>query len=245
MPVTWNPWHGCHKISPGCMHCYVYRMDAQRDKDSSIVTRNQVFSLPVKRKRDGSYKIPPGETIYTCFTSDFFVEDADPWRTEAWHMMRERADCRFLMITKRIDRFMDCIPADWGDGYPNVHICCTVENQDRVDYRLPIYRQVPIQHKSIICEPLLERVDLSSYLGEWVTEVIAGGESGSSARICDFDWILDLRRQCIEHNVAFHFKQTGAHFIKDGKYFRIKRQFQHSQARKAGIDWGRGSFNEI
>ncbi|MCB7206753.1 DUF5131 family protein, partial [Dorea formicigenerans] len=22
--ANWNPWHGCHKISAGCEHCYVY-----------------------------------------------------------------------------------------------------------------------------------------------------------------------------------------------------------------------------
>jgi hypothetical protein len=31
-------------------------------------------------------------------------------------------------------------------------------------------------------------------------------------------------------------KQTGAKFIKDGKLYSIKRPFQHSQARKAGIN---------
>ncbi|MEN6461119.1 MAG: DUF5131 family protein, partial [Syntrophomonas sp.] len=35
---TWNPWHGCHKISTGCQNCYVYRIDAQHGKDSSIVS---------------------------------------------------------------------------------------------------------------------------------------------------------------------------------------------------------------
>lgn len=245
MAVNWNPWHGCHKLSPGCMNCYVYRMDAKREKDSSKVTKNKDFSLPLKRKRDGSYKIPSGEMIYTCFTSDFFVEDADPWREEAWKMMRERSDCRFLMITKRIDRFWSCIPEDWGQGYPNVHICCTAENQDRADYRLPLYKEAPIRYKSIICEPLLERMDLSPYLGDWVLEVIAGGESGNEARVCDYDWILDLREQCITKGVSFHFKQTGARFKKDGKYYRIKRQFQHKQARKAGIDWEKDSNNEV
>jgi hypothetical protein len=23
--ATWNPWHGCTKISPGCKFCYMYR----------------------------------------------------------------------------------------------------------------------------------------------------------------------------------------------------------------------------
>ena len=88
-------------------------------------------------------------------------------------------------------------------------------------------------------------MDLSPYLGDWVLEVIAGGESGNEARVCDYDWILDLREQCITKGVSFHFKQTGARFKKDGKYYRIKRQFQHKQARKAGIDWEKDSNNEV
>ncbi|MFW9613746.1 MAG: DUF5131 family protein, partial [Macellibacteroides fermentans] len=33
--ALWNPWHGCHKLSEGCRHCYVYRGDARRNIDSS------------------------------------------------------------------------------------------------------------------------------------------------------------------------------------------------------------------
>lgn len=235
--VMWNLWHGCHKISPGCMHCYVYRGDAKRGIDSSEVTKTKSFDLPVRRKRNGDYKIPSGTTVYTCFTSDFFVEEADEWRDEVWAMMRERSDLDFLMITKRIDRFGDCLPEDWGDGYDNVTICCTIENQAYADYRLPIYKAAPVKHKILICEPLLERIDLRPYdIGEWIEQVVAGGESGYEARPCDFEWIKELRSVCAENNVSFWFKQTGARFIKDGKLYRIRRQFQHSQARKAGIN---------
>lgn len=237
MPVVWNLWHGCHKHSAGCMHCYVYRMDEKHGKDSSIVAKTGQFNLPLRRDRTGDYKIPPGDLVYTCFTSDFLVEDADPWRPEAWEMMRQRRDLTFLFITKRIERLADCLPADWGGGYPNVHICCTAENQAAADQRLPIFREAPVQRKSIICEPLLEDIDLSPYLGGWVEQVMAGGESGNEARPCRYDWVLHLRRQCIDANVAFHFKQTGANFIKDGKHYHIKRQYQHSQARKAHIDF--------
>lgn len=235
--MMWNLWHGCHKLSAGCRHCYVYRGDAKRDIDSSVVTQTRNFDLPVRKKKNGEYKIPSGTLVYTCFTSDFFVEDADPWRAEAWEMMRLRSDLRFLMITKRIDRVAACLPADWGDGYENVTICCTVENQACADYRLPIYKSVSIRHKIIICEPLLEKIDLSPYgIGEWIEQVLAGGESGYDARPCDFDWVMELRRVCMENNVSFWFKQTGAKFIKDGKQYIVKRQFQHSQARKAGIN---------
>ena len=235
--MRWNLWHGCHKLSAGCKHCYVYRGDARREVDSSVVVRTKNFDLPLRKKRNGEFKIPPGTFVYTCFTSDFFVEDADKWRAEAWEMIRCRSDLHFMMITKRIDRFSDCLPDDWGDGYDNVTICCTVENQTCADYRLPIYRRAPIKHKIIICEPLLERIDLSTYaVGEWIEQIVAGGESGYEARPCDFEWVMDLRRICVENKVDFWFKQTGSKFVKDGKTYNVKRQFQHSQARKAGIN---------
>lgn len=116
MSVSWNPWHGCRKLSEGCRHCYVYRQDAQHDKDSREVRRTTAFNLPVRRTRDGRYKVPPGEMVYTCFTSDFLVEEADAWRAEAWEMIRIRSDLRFFFITKRIDRLMQVLPPDWGGG---------------------------------------------------------------------------------------------------------------------------------
>ena len=234
--VNWNPWHGCHKVSAGCAHCYVYRMDDRHGKDASIVQKTSGFYLPVSHARDGAYKIPPGCFIWTCFTSDFLLEDADEWRDEAWRMMRERSDCEFLFITKRITRLEQCLQEDWGKGYPNVSICCTVENQAKADERLPVFRDLPIRHKMIVCEPLLEKIDLSAYLGDWVESVTVGGESGDEARVCYYDWILDIRRQCIEANVPFRFKQTGANFVKDGKRYQIKRAIQHAQARKANIN---------
>ena len=137
----WNPWHGCHKFSTGCQHCYVYRTDGKYGKDSSVVAKTEKFNLPVQQKKNKTYKIPSGNLVYTCFTSDFLVEDADEWRPEAWEMMRLRQDLHFLFITKRIDRLKDCLPSDWGEGYDNVTICCTMENQDRIDYRRPIHKQ--------------------------------------------------------------------------------------------------------
>ena len=67
--------------------------------------------------------------------------------------------------------------------------------------------------------------------------MVVGGESGNEARECHFDWVLDLRRQCVERNIPFTFRQTGAHFVKDGRHYRILRKDQHSQAKKAGIDF--------
>lgn len=235
--AMWNPWHGCHKLSSGCKNCYVYRGDARRGRDASIVQKTGSFYLPISHGRDGNYKYPPGTWFWTCFSSDFFVPDADGWREEAWRMMKTRADCKFFFITKRIDRFSSCIPKDWGAGYENVSVSCTVEDQRMADYRLPLFLAAPIRHKFLACEPLLEGVELAKYLDASICQLVAGGESGENARLCRYEWILSLRDQCQSKGVPFHFKQTGANFEKDGRIYHIPRPLQHKQARKANIDY--------
>lgn len=242
--ADWNPWHGCTKISAGCKYCYVYRQDEMYGSDvaSNLARKTGAFYLPVKRKRDRSWKIEPGKIVFTCFTSDFLLADADPWRQECWQMMRLRSDLRFYFFTKRIDRFMECIPADWGSGYDNVMVGCTVENQEMADYRLPLFRSMPIRHKSIIVSPLIGPVDLSAYLDNSIKEVSVGGESGINARPCDYAWILSIREQCVKRGIAFRFHQTGARFIKDGRMYRVPRSHQLSQAHKANIDYLIGKY---
>lgn len=246
--ATWNPWHGCKKISPGCLNCYVYRRDAEFGKDSSIIARTSSFDLPVRRDRKSMYKLlPDGESVYTCMTSDFFVEEADEWRPEAWKMIQARGDLHFMIITKRIHRFQIGLPKDWGEGYDNVTVCCTCENQNRADYRLPIFLNLPIRHRMLIHEPMLERIEIRRYLETGLIEqVTCGGESGPEARICDYAWILDTMQQCVEHNVPFWFKQTGAKFKKGSRVYHIKRKDQMSQAEKAGVNYRFGSnmFNQ-
>lgn len=235
---TWNPWHGCSKFSEGCKNCYVYRTDSKYEKDSTQVTKNKSFYMPVETYKNGEYKVKAhGDGIlYTCFTSDFFLDKADCWRGECWEMMKKRPDLEFLFITKRIERFYDCIPEDWGEGYDNVHICCTCENQRVADIRLPIFKAVPIKKKSIIISPMLEKMNISKYLDNTILQVTVGGESGINTRLCRYEWVLDIMNQCKEAKVNFHFQQTGARFEKDGKIYNIPRKIQHSQAGKAGIN---------
>ncbi len=237
MSANWNPWHGCRKLSAGCQNCYVYRIDARHGGDASLVRKTGDFDLPLRRKRDGSYKIPAGEVVWTCFSSDFLLDIADAWRQEAWEMMRRRPDLCFIFLTKRIDRLEKALPPDWGQGYENVRIICTVENQAMADYRLPIFRDAPIRHKGIACEPLLGPLDLSACLGPWAKLLAAGGESGLEARVCDYQWVLSLREQCVAAGVSFQFRQTGARLRKDGRIYQIPRRLQSSQARKARIDY--------
>ena len=236
MSVTWNPWHGCHRVSEGCRNCYVYRIDGGFGRESGMVLLNSDFLLPL-RTSYGGWKIESGERVYTCFSSDFLIEEADAWRVEAWKMMRRRSDLQFIFFTKRIERLKEVLPPDWGDGYPNVTIGCTCETQARADERLPIFLSTPILHRMIVCEPLLESIDLRPYLDRATIETVAvGGESGEDARECDFAWVMNIRNACNEAGVHFSYHQTGALLRRDGKLYRIPRHLQQEQAKRANID---------
>ena len=100
--IVWNMWHGCKKYSDGCQNCYVYRRDEHIGRDASEVRKTASFDLPLRRTREGAYKIPPGARVYACMTSDFFIKEADAWRDEVWRMIRRRPDLSFIIITKRI-----------------------------------------------------------------------------------------------------------------------------------------------
>ncbi len=233
--IIWNLIHGCHRKSEGCKNCYVFARDEQHGIDTNIVRKTSTFELPLKRNRNKEWKIPPYSIVMTCFSSDFFIEEMDLWRSEAWEMMRIRDDLQFYMVTKRPERILQSLPEYWEEIRKRVYICCTMENQRRADERLPILHSLPLDHKDIIVEPMLEAIDFHGNL-DGIDGVTVGGESGMHARPCNYDWVLAVRRQCAEAGISFHFKQTGGQFIKGGKTFRLPHRLQIEQARKANID---------
>lgn len=224
----------------------MYRKDAEFGKNSSIVTKTTSFRVPVMRNRKGEYKMHPDDgLVYTCFTSDFFHPDADEWRKEAWDMMRERSDLTFYFVTKRPERFFASLPDDWGDGWDNIQICCTCENQYEANRRLPVFLKLPIKHKSVIVEPMLEQVSLAHFFEQYpdqIEVVTCGGESGPDARLCDYAWVMDLMLECVKYDVKFHFMQTGTNFRKGSRFYLIPNHGdQLSQASKAKIDYTPGT----
>ena len=152
MPM-WNPWRGCKKCSEGCLHCYIHKGDAKRGVDTSMIVKTKDFDKPVALLKKGGYKMKPG-LVYLGFSTDFLIEEADAWRGECWKMIKERSDCAFLFLTKRIERFAQCMPEDWADGYENVTVCCTIENQRNADKKLSVFQKLPIKHKCIGPEPI-------------------------------------------------------------------------------------------
>ena len=234
--AMWDPWRGCHRYSEGCRFCYIHKGDAQRGVDTDRIVRAENFDAPIVRKKNGEYRMRPGQLVYLCFSTDFLLEDADLWRGRCWEIIRERSDLHFLFLTKRIERFLDCIPPDWGEGYDNVIVGCTVENQHAADVRLPIFAKLPIRHRNIICQPMISEMNIEPYL-DGVELVVVGGESDCYARPLCFDWVLKVRESCIRKGVAFEFRQLGTHFVKDGREYTIQKKDLCAQARKADINY--------
>ena len=151
MHDIWNPWHGCKKCSEGCQNCYMYYLDAQRDKDGGEIYQTKAgFRYPLSKTRSGEYKVRSGEMLRVCMTSDFFLEEADSWRDEAWDIIHQRPDVKFFLLTKRPQRVADHLPKDWGDSWENVVFNVTCENQHRTDAFLEAQKRLTLEGNIVI-----------------------------------------------------------------------------------------------
>lgn len=234
----YNPWHGCRKVSEGCRNCYMYFMDRQWDRDGSVITKTKTnFKYPLARYRTGEYKIRPGERIRVCMTSDFFLEEADPWRGEVWDMLRFRSDVIWMLLTKRPERMARCLPHDWDDGWENIQLGVTAENQAMADARVPILLDTPAKHRHICVAPFIGPVDIRDCLASGKIEYVqAGGENYDGSRLCRFQWVQDLYGQCRSAETDFIWYETGTRLEKDGvEYFMPKKRFQSQQAFYSGL----------
>lgn len=240
MHDIWNPWHGCRKCSEGCMNCYMFFLDEQRGKNGADIYRTKSgFRYPLSKDKLGRYKIQSGEQLRVCMTSDFFLEEADAWRDEAWGIIRQRPDVAFFLLTKRPERVRDCLPYDWGEGWENVFFNVSCENQKRADERIPLLLEFPFKHKGIMCAPCIGEITIEKYLSMGqIEQVLCDGENYAGARPCHYEWVKRLRDECARYDVTFVFCGTGRRFVKDGRMYRIESsELQSQQAYKSGLSY--------
>ncbi len=155
---TLNFWHGCEKVSDGCKFCYMYRDKIKYGQDPKIVVRarKELWAQLSKWKE--------GRVIFVCSWSDFNIKKADPWRQEAWDRMRENPQHIYIILTKRPERYLECLPPDWGNGWPNVILGVSVENPKTAKFRIMKLFEVKAQTRMVSAEPLLRPIDLRPYL---------------------------------------------------------------------------------
>lgn len=240
MHDIWNPWHGCKKKSEGCDNCYMFYLDRKNGNDGSKIYKvAKNFDYPLHTDRSGRYKIKSGEMIRVCMTSDFFLEEADPYRKEVFEIIKKRQDVKFFILTKRPERVKDNLPTWWKDGLENVFFNVTAENQKRADERIPILEELPFKHKGIMVAPFIGKVSIEKYLKlGFIEQVIAGGENYDGARPLHYEWVKDLSDECKKYNTDFCFIETGNKFIKDKKVYIIKsKRVQAKLAKKLNLNY--------
>jgi protein gp37 len=163
----------------------MYFLDRQRNIDPLRVFRvKNNFDYPLQKNKKGEYKVQSGETLRVCMTSDFFIDEADSWRPEAWDIISKRKDVVFFLLTKRPERVLECLPKNWSGGWENVFFNVTAENQLRADERLPLLLDLPFKHKGVMVAPVVGEVSLEKYLKSGVIErVVADGENYDGSRV--------------------------------------------------------------
>lgn len=209
---SWNPWRGCHKISEGCLNCYMFREQVRYGgSPDKVIKSKSTFNQPLKWKAKG--ELAPGSRIFTCSWSDFFIEEADAWRKDAWEIIRNTPEYWYLILTKRskrmLEEFDNLLSAN---NLPkNIVWMITTENQRTFDIHLPLLAEMKEECPSILTglsvEPMLGRIDTREKLFEVVNWLIIGSESGSNKRSCKHDDVRFLRDQAIEIGIPVFIKQ--------------------------------------
>ena len=215
---TWNPVTGCTRVSPGCDHCYMFalypRLTAMGVPGYEY-RPEQVQTLP--DRLGAPLRWPKPRRVFVNSMSDVFHPHV-PYEfvTQMFDVMREASEHRghvFQVLTKRPGRAVGWWEKNqerYGGEWPaGVWIGTSVESQKYAP-RISVLARLPAPVRFVSAEPLLGPVDLRRWLHagdlKWV---IAGGESGRSARPMELEWARSLRDQCHEADVAFFLKQLG------------------------------------
>ncbi|WP_417558733.1 DUF5131 family protein [Mesoflavibacter zeaxanthinifaciens] len=202
---TWNPVTGCDKISKGCKFCYAEVM-AKRLKAMNNIKYKNGFKLTLhKDKIDQPRKWKKGKVIFVNSMSDLFHKDVPlEFIQQVFKTMNETPQHIYQILTKRSERLAEISDKlIWTD---NIWMGVSVEDS-LVMPRINDLKKCGAKTKFISAEPLLGplfNMDLSEI--DWV---IVGGESGFNARPIKKEWVLDIKKQCKEYDVAFFFKQWG------------------------------------
>jgi protein gp37 len=170
-----------------------------------VVRSTTTFGAPLK------WKSP--QLVFACSWSDFFIEQADAWRPEAWEMIR-RTPHTYLLLTKRVDRIADHLPPGWP--WPHVWLGTSIETPAYL-WRADVLREIPAAHRFLSLEPLL--ADLGPLNLDGISWVIPGGESGPQHRPMDIPWVESIVNQCVLAQVPVFVKQDSAH--RDGQQGRL------------------------
>jgi protein gp37 len=215
---TFNPWWGCRKVSPACLHCYAetwakrLALDLWGSNTSRRFFKDEYWQQPLKWNR-AAERAGVHRRVFCASMADVFEGRAElnEWRDRLWPLIHATPYLDWLLLTKRIHNVHRMVP--WRDWPTNVWLGTTAENQRWADRRIPQLLHIPARVRFVSAEPLLGPIKLAHLLDNGAANrlhwLIAGGESGHAARPTHPTWVRNLRDECQENQIAFHFKQWG------------------------------------
>jgi len=88
------------------------------------------------------------------------------WRVDLWSLIRSTPALDWFLLTKRPQNIGDMLPTDWGDGWPQVWLGSTAENQEEANRRIPHLVAIPAAVRFLSVEPMVEPVDVAPWLAQ-------------------------------------------------------------------------------
>jgi protein gp37 len=226
--ATWNPSVGCSKVTAGCKNCYAEVM-ARRLQAMGTAGYENGFEfriLPDRLTQPMSIKKPT--KFFVNSMSDLFHEEMPfEYLDLIFDTIRETPRHHYQILTKReniLQKYFSTrkVPA-------NVWLGVTVEHAN-TKHRIDVLRNIEATIRFISIEPLIDDVGELDLKGiHWV---IAGGESGVSARPMKPEWADNIQKQCAKQKVAFFFKQWGT-WGEDG----VRRNKKENGSKLFGREW--------
>lgn len=215
---TWNPTHGCSKVSAGCENCYAERISNRyKHTESEWTPEHAEENVLLKpHKLDEPYSLDEPRRIFVNSMSDLFHSLVpEDYIREVFAVMRNCPEHIFQILTKRPGRAAH-MEIQWPE---NVWLGTSIEDE-RVMERLDMLRKCNAETLFVSFEPLIGPVgepDLSEM--DWV---IVGGESGPNHRDMAHEWVWPIKDVCREYDIAFFFKQSSAPTSETGTELRCR-----------------------
>ena len=197
---TFNPWIGCQRISPGCDNCYAERTARRRNWAEWGPGAERKITTPGTWKGPTAWnrkaRVEGVRKLVFCASLADVMDPRAPEgaREDLFALIRATPMLTWQLLTKlprNLDRFL---PEDWGEGYPNVWLGITAEDQLHYDRRWPVLARTPAAVRFISYEPALGELTLREH-DERPDWVIWGGESGPGARPMEPAWARRITKE--------------------------------------------------
>lgn len=227
---TFNPWWGCTKVSPGCVHCYAEGLSKRTgnevwgDDKGRRFFGDKHWAEPL-RWNEAALEVGERHQVFCASMADVFEDRGDLHepRARLFKLIEDTPNLDWLLLTKRPENMTRLAPTSWLNVWPkNAWAMTSVENQVQAHKRIPELLKVPAQIRGLSVEPLLEEVTLGlmgicpsswgkgyNHVGDFIHWVIVGGESGPGFRPFEQAWAEKLLTECTEAGIAFFMKQFG------------------------------------